>query len=177
MPLLAPIANLPPPLVDASSSTSTLEGNLIVNYYHSTPWTGDSEQNLLDETPPNHRGQTGVLNALLSNYQKLSDDWDGEGGVATTLEAATSARRILEIVGTIAEALRLESTVDPLPNGGLDMEWISQYENQLLLEIQPQGGGINFSLCKKTVDGKRTYSSDRLYDLAQVGYLLLWLDS
>ena len=165
------ISNLSPNLDDLSSSTSTRAGYLIIHYYHSNSLTGDRGQNFLDETRSSLLSHTDALIEQLSDCQKLSDDWDGDGALAITAEAAARARLILELVGAPAEALGLESSVDPLPNGGLDMEWISRYGNQLLVEILPQGGGINFALCKKIPAGQRRYWSNRLFDSEQVLYL------
>lgn len=163
--------------VDSGSSTSAREANPIISYYHNTPIVTGRRELSFDETRPNQLARPSVQTEQLSELEQLTDDWDGDGGVPPTREAVATARQILEIAGALAEYLGMDSSVDPLPNGGLDMEWISRAENQLLAEIHPNGGDVSFAVCtKNTLDGRREYSSNRLFDLEQILPLLLWLD-
>jgi len=110
----------------------------------------------------------------ISSYPQLPIDWDGDGGVPTTRKATATARLILESVEAFTVYLGMKLSVDPLPNGGLDMEWVSHAGNQLLVEIQPLGGDPSYSVCKKNrSDGKLTYWADRVYNLDEVFALLL----
>ena len=164
-------------LVDPSSSTSARERNPIISYYHDDlVVTGEPEHDV-DETWPNQIARPSLLVRQLSEFAQLPDNWDGDGAVSTTWQAIATARRILAAVGVIAEYLGMEMFVDPLPNGGLDMEWVSRAENQILAEIYPNGRDISLAICKKNrLNGKREYRSDRLSDIDQLLTLLLWLD-
>ena len=163
--------------VDPGSSMSARERNPIISYYHDDLVLTGEPEHRIDETWLNQLARPGILIEQLSEFEQLPDDWDGDGGLPSTWQAVATARRILEVVGALAEHLGMDSSVDPLPNGGIDMEWVSRAENQLLAEIQPNGGDISFAVCTKNrLDGKREYSSNRLFDLEQILTLLLWLD-
>jgi hypothetical protein len=164
------------PFVDHPSSTSSRE-TTIVSYPSISPDITGVMVHRIDETRLNDLGRPSVLIDQLSGFQQLTIDWDGDGGVPTTGKAAATARGILELVEVFAAHLGMESSVDPLPNGGLDMEWVSPAENQLLVEIQPNGDDPNYSLCiKDKIDGKRNYWSNQVSNLDQILTLLLSLD-
>ena len=81
-----------------------------------------------------------VLHLLLnqiSEYRRLPEDWDGYGGMPTTSEAAKEAEQILSRTTRLAVRLRVEPSVGPLADGGLDIEWTSLAGNELLLEVPP----------------------------------------
>lgn len=163
--------------IEPPSSTRAREDITIVSYFEDSLDVTGKLVRRIDETQPNDVGPPSFLIEQLSGYQQLPVDWDGHGGVPTTRKAAASARRILELVEAFTDNLGMELSVDPLSNGGLDLEWVSCAENQLLVEIQPLGGDSSYSVCKKNrSDGNLTYWADRVYDLDEVLALLLWLD-
>ena len=72
----------------------------------------------------------------------------------------------------MAVRLRVEPSVGPLADGGLDIEWVSPAGNELLLEVPPGADYLNYVLSWKLADGSFLYRNGRLDDPQDVTALV-----
>jgi hypothetical protein len=59
----------------------------------------------------------------------------------------------LSEIATIAASVSLKPSLAPLPDGGIDIEWASAGGDELLVEVPPKGGALNYALSKRTATG------------------------
>lgn len=126
-------------------------------------WLGpaDAAVALLDE-----------LRERLFSYRCLQENWDGYGGMPTTHEAAKLAEKILANTIRLAFKLGIRPSLGPLADGGMDIEWFSPTGHELLVEIPPEGGQMNYVVSKRITLGSFEDRSGRLENPEEVAALI-----
>lgn len=132
-------------------------------------WADDLLRSILEETSARLIFR---LRQQLSGYLSLPKDWDGYGGIPTTKVAAKLAEQILSHTTSVASRFRVETTLGPLADGGLDIEWNSIDGHGLLVEVPPGADYLNYVVSRKMTDGTFKYENGKLDDVGQVAPLI-----
>jgi len=93
----------------------------------------------LEKTQPDWAQRVQVL-------KELPHGWDGFGAAPVTKEAVKSCIQVLSAIVDLPHSSSIGSRlfIAPLPDGGLELDWDFQVENDLMILVPPEGEPVQF---------------------------------
>lgn len=78
--------------------------------------------------------------------KELPHGWDGFGAAPVTKEAVKSCLQILSEIVDLphSSSIGRKLFIAPLPDGGLELDWDFQVENDLMILVPPEGEPVQF---------------------------------
>jgi len=78
--------------------------------------------------------------------KELPHGWDGFGAVPLTRDALKSCLEILNAIVDLPDSSSIgrKLFIAPLPDGGLELDWDFQVENDLMILVPPEGEPVQF---------------------------------
>ena len=112
----------------------------------------------------------------IEHLMRLDFNWDGYGGLPITNKAIHIATQLLFQAHRLTKGELKLPFIAPLPEGGLELEWIQDSGKELTLVISPDGREIEFLLDIPSTEGKIDESEGVLHKDAQLSTLIACLD-
>ena len=93
----------------------------------------------LEKTQPDWAQRIKVL-------KELAHGWDGFGAVPVTKDAVKGCLQILSAIIDLPHGSKIGKKlfIAPLPDGGLELDWDFQVENDLMILVPPEGEPVRF---------------------------------
>ncbi len=78
--------------------------------------------------------------------KELPHGWDGFGAATVTQDAVRSCTKILSAIVDLphCSSIGKKLFIAPLPDGGLELDWDFQVENDLMILVPPEGEPVQF---------------------------------
>lgn len=105
------------------------------------------------------------LSDRLNRLATLPQNWDSYGAAPISPEAIQTARGILRSVFALGGTSIPLPFVAPSPDGGIELEWKTTSNKELMLEIPPMEGWIGFLLVELNDSGDEQETEGKIGDL------------